>query len=322
MRTPPVPTAMTVRKVLIALVLVALLGIAGIVGYAAWHYRVPGLALYWLAMQTQDARWKTDGLWLPHYRVTIEGRPIEGIEDDASGLTYSDHTGTLFAIINKSPHTIVELDTEGRVLRKIRLHGLRDPEGITHVRDNVFAVADERDQAVYRIEIHPDTTQIHVRDVPRITFPLGGRDNRGYEGLSWDSAGERLFVSQEKDPLRVLVISGLPDLLDGTDFDLRIEEWTPDHALHRRLIDLSSLTLHEPTGNLLLLSDESAVVVEYTPDGEAVSLLPLWPGFHGLTRRVPQAEGMAVGPDGTLYIVSEPNLFYRFERTVPATWAR
>ncbi|MFP5340066.1 MAG: SdiA-regulated domain-containing protein, partial [Gammaproteobacteria bacterium] len=35
---------------------------------------------------------------------------------------------------------------------------------------------------------------------------------------------------------------------------------------------------------------------------------------HGLERDVPQAEGMAMGPDGTLYLVSEPNLFYVFRK--------
>jgi uncharacterized protein YjiK len=37
---------------------------------------------------------------------------------------------------------------------------------------------------------------------------------------------------------------------------------------------------------------------------------------------VPQAEGIAMGPDGSLYLISEPNLFYRFERTRPASWRR
>lgn len=307
------------RKPLIALVTLLAVVLGAV---AAWHYRLPGIALYWYAMHTQDKRWQSEGVWLPHYRVAIEGRPIEGIEQNASGLTWSDHTGTLFAVINKHPRAIVELDTDGRVLRTMELAGARDPEGITHVRDNIFAIADEGEQAIYRIEINPDTERVDATDAPRLTLTLGGRSNRGYEGISWDSAGQRLFVSQEKHPQRVLIVSGLPDVLSGTGFDLQIQEWQPAYAGSSRLMDLSSLSLHEPTGNLLLLSDESALIVEYDPAGNPVSMLPMWRGLHGLTRRVPQAEGVAIGPDGTLYIISEPNLFYRFERSQPAAWAQ
>lgn len=289
---------------------------------AAWHFRLPGLVLYWYAMQMQDERWQSEGVWLPHYRVAIEALPVEGVDENASGLTYSDHTGTLFSVTNKDPKAVLELDTNGRLLRSIELVGTRDPEGITHVRDNIFAIVDERDQAIYRVEIGPDTTRIDVSEGARLGLSLGSKGNLGFEGVSWDSVGQRLFISQEKSPLRVLVISGLPDVLSGTGFDLRIDEWQPAYANTPWLMDLSSLSLHEATGNLLLLSDESALIVEYDPDGKPVSMLPMWRGFHGLSRRVPQAEGLAIGPDGTIYIMSEPNLFYRFERSVPAPWAK
>ncbi len=52
--------------------------------------------------------------------------------------------------------------------------------------------------------------------------------------------------------------------------------------------DLSSVTVHDETGHLLLLSDESALIVEYALDGRPVSM-PLWRGFNGLQRKVPQA---------------------------------
>jgi len=59
------------------------------------------------------------------------------------------------------------------------------------------------------------------------------------------------------------------------------------------------------------------MVVEYTPQGDPVSLLPLWSGLHGLEHKIPQPEGITLAPDDRMFIVSEPNLFYRFEK--PAT---
>jgi uncharacterized protein YjiK len=42
-------------------------------------------------------------------------------------------------------------------------------------------------------------------------------------------------------------------------------------------------------------------------------------GRHGLQRSVPQAEGLASDEQGNLYLVSEPNLFYRFSKPEQAT---
>jgi uncharacterized protein YjiK len=62
--------------------------------------------------------------------------------------------------------------------------------------------------------------------------------------------------------------------------------------------------------------------VEYRYDGTPVSILPMWAGLHGLSAFVPQAEGVALGNDGALYVISEPNLFYRFERTDAPSWVQ
>ena len=70
----------------------------------------------------------------------------------------------------------------------------------------------------------------------------------------------------------------------------------------------------ERSGHLLALSDESRLVLELDVDGRPISSLSLIKGQHGLRKSVPQAEGIAMDDEGTVYVVSEPNLFYVFKK--------
>ena len=275
----------------------------------AWHFQLLPLAWHWAGMQGRAAQWQHRSLWLPHYRVGIEARPIEGLADNLSGLTYNAATGTLFTVINR-PAQVAELTTDGRLLRRLPLAGVPDPEGITHVRDDLYVIAGEGAGRLHWVRIGSGQTEVSVARTSSLGLGVDTLRNHGLEGVSWDETTHRLFIAQEKWPLRVLVLEGV----DDTPARPRVREWRPAGLGALPLGDLSSLTVHDPSGHLLLLSEESALLTEYAPDGTLVSLLPLWRGMQGLRHKVPQPEGVAVGARGELYIVSEPNLFYRFEK--------
>jgi len=102
--------------------------------------------------------------------------------------------------------------------------------------------------------------------------------------------------------------------MDEGAINLQINEWRPRQNFQHFMCDLSPLSSEDQSGHLLLLSDESRLLAEYNTEGELVGLMPLWRGWHGLATSIQRAGGVAVGRDGTIYIISEPNLFYRFER--------
>lgn len=62
----------------------------------------------------------------------------------------------------------------------------------------------------------------------------------------------------------------------------------------------------------MLLSDECKLLIEMTDKGKVVSFRSLAEGFPGLAKNIPQAEGVTLDDQGYLYVISEPNLFYRF----------
>lgn len=278
-------------------------------GAALWYFRAIPLLWYWSGIPA-DA---PGALRLSEYRVTIEARPLAGLEGNASALTYDGETDTLFTTTNAPPQ-IVELSREGKILRRVPVAGVEDLEGISSMGGRLFVLVDEREQQIhYRVRLEADARRVDVTGAPRLGLRVLENGNLGFEGVTWDETRRRLFVAKEKTP-RVFEIDGLADLTEGQSVNLQIREWQPKQPFWRFLRDLSSLSYREKTGHILLLSDESKMLAEYDEKDDLVGLMPLWRGFHGLSAGVPQAEGVTIGRDGAIYLISEPNLFYRFER--------
>lgn len=258
------------------------------------------------------AEWRDKSVWLPAYHVVLEAQPIEGVVDDVSALTFDPDRRTLFAVTNQ-PAQIIELSLKGKVLRKIALHGFGDTEAIEYISRNVYVIADETRQHLIRVELSDDTKELHVDNAQQLTLARGRGGNSGFEGLAYDSVGKRLFVAKERKPVHIYEVHGFPYEQSQQPTTVQVAEDLP-HNRNLFVRDLSSLQFDERSGHLLALSDESQLILELSANGEPVSSLSLLRGMQGLRRSVPQAEGIALDDQSTLYLVSEPNLFYVFKK--------
>lgn len=295
----------TVKSVLLALL--ALLVIS--LGLAAQQFRL--FERVWFNATSASSS-QTDAIWLSDYRVSLEAKKIEGLDDDISALTFDPDRRTLFTVTNTQPQ-LIELSLDGQVLRRIDLVGFGDPEAVEYIRPNVFVVTDERLQRLLRVEIDDDTEQVNANQTKQLSLSVGGGGNKGFEGLAYDSVGKRLFVAKERDPVRILEITGFAEANAEEQYSVHVvDNVKRDKGLFVR--DLSSLQFDEKTGHLLALSDESSLVIELDVEGKPISTLSLLRRQHGLKASVPQAEGVAMDDKGVLYLISEPNLFYVFEK--------
>lgn len=263
-----------------------------------WH-------VYW---QASDAQ----ALGLDDYEVVIEARIIEGLEDNVSALSFDPDRNSLFTVTNKDPE-LVELSLEGRVLRRIPLTGFGDAEAVEYISPGIYVISDEHSQRLIKVQVDDDTRFLDAADAEQLTLGINAGGNSGFEGLAYDNKGKRLFVAKERKPVQILEVRGFPNPDDSTPNTLEVtSSRRRDAGLFVR--DLSSLQFDERSGHLLALSDESRQILELDTEGRPVGNVSLSKGSMGLSRNVPQAEGIAMGDDGMLYLVSEPNLFYSFKK--------
>ncbi|MFQ6590359.1 MULTISPECIES: SdiA-regulated domain-containing protein [Pseudomonas] len=289
-----------------------LLLLAGLVcaGLVAQHFRL--LERAWFNLQTWRHPADERSIGLADYRVTLEAKVVEGLDDDVSALTYDPVRKSLFTVTNKNPE-LIELSLDGVIVRRIPLIGFGDAEAVEFISDNIYVISDERQQRLIKVHVNDDTQFLDAADAEQMTLGVHSGSNKGFEGLAYDSVGKRLFVAKERDPMLIYEVRGFPHFQPEKTYSVHVIN-NPKRDAGMFVRDLSSLQYDERSGHLLALSDESFLVLELDIDGRPLSSLSLLSGRHDLTKRVPQAEGIAMDDTGTLYLVSEPNLFYVFKK--------
>ncbi|WP_201191578.1 SdiA-regulated domain-containing protein [Pseudomonas fluorescens] len=266
----------------------------------------------WFNLNTLWQPESAQSIGLGHYQVTVEGRSIEGLDDDVSALTFDPVRKSLFTVTNKNSE-LIELSLEGQIIRRIALVGFGDPEAVEFISADTYVITDERQQRLIKIHVEQDTTFLDAAEAEQMTLGMHMSSNKGFEGLAYDSVGKRLFVAKERDPMLIYEVQGFPHHNPEKSYAVHVVN-NPKRDAGMFVRDLSSLQYDERSGHLLALSDESGLILELDVDGRPLSTLSLGKGRHGLKKTVPQAEGIAMDDDGTLYLVSEPNLFYVFRK--------
>ncbi|WP_095052482.1 SdiA-regulated domain-containing protein [Pseudomonas sp. Irchel s3b2] len=266
----------------------------------------------WFNVQALWQPMNTQSIGLDQYQVAIEARVIDGLDDDVSALTYDPVRKSLFTVTNKNAE-LIELTLEGKILRRVALVGFGDPEAVEFISADTYVITDERQQRLIKVHLETDTTFLDVADAEQMTLGVHVRGNKGFEGLAYDSVGKRLFVAKERDPMLIYEVQGFPHYNPEKSYAVHVVN-NPKRDAGMFVRDLSSLQYDERSGHLLALSDESRLILELDIDGRPLTTLSLRKGRQGLQKTVPQAEGIAMDDDGTLYLVSEPNLFYVFKK--------
>jgi len=227
---------------------------------------------------------------LTGYRVSLSVKSISGISaSNISGVALQYPSRKLFLVDNGNA-SIIELTTTGTVVRTITTKGISDPEGLTHYKDNIFFLAEERISTIYRIEIPATGTgPLTFSSAPSLCVEkIEG--NTGTEGVSYCSTNNTLIAVKEKEPSRLyrIDLDEKGTLLASTsNAPFSLENHEGDAA------DIAALN----DGNFIIVNQEKSRLEGYDATGKLLSSLSL---------DMNQPEGIAVdSADGTIYVVGE-----------------
>ena len=282
-----------------------LLAVAAAYGLAfAMHWDDRGVL--WVLERFESPAERQESIWLPDYRAVIDAKLLPGMEkDEASDLAYNPQTKTLFSVMGKNPF-LVELTLQGDVLRKMPLVGWSNPEAVTVMGNGLLAIVDEREHLLTIVKVDADTRELNIANFPKYDLGPSKDQNKAFEAVVWDARNQQMLLGEERPPALFtwksadgLTLAGDKQKLASDELDIR---------------NLSALAIDPRTGHTLVLSADSHLLLELDEKGEQVSFMTLLGGFNGLKKTIPRAEGVTMDDTGTLYMVSEPNLFYRFEK--------
>ena len=304
-------------KILLACFLVILVGWASYIGVR--YYHAEQVAYRWISgLKAKQAAWENKisaagGNTLIGYAGPEAAHKVEGLSGNLSGLAYDSLQQRLWAVVDK-PAALVAMSLDGVVIATYPLKGISEANGVAWLGANKIALVNSRRNRVAIAEIPPTPQTIDVTRAFSLVLRFGEDEdsNYGFQGLGYDLKRDRLYIAKEHSPKGLYRISGLSNLQSPESRGLRIENfsyWLDEIPF---ATDLSSVEIDPSNGRVLLLSEESQLLIQVDGDtGSGRGMLEMSAKGEG---RIPKPEGVAMDDQGNIYIVSAPNLFYKFRK--------
>jgi uncharacterized protein YjiK len=258
---------------------------------------------------------------LPEPTRTAPPMPGNLLCQEASGVAYNWDTDTLF-ICGDGGKSITQVTKTGVLVNTMTLADgtspqgtdFYDPEGITYIGGGQFVMSEERDRQLVKFTYVPNTTlsRSGAQTVKIGTFV----PNTGTEGLSFDPLTSGFICLKEITPMGIFqtavdfvagtATNGSPTTENSTNlFDPALTGMA-DLGDVFALSVLPSMTAQSQQGNLLVLSQESARIVNIDRSGSISSTLQIVadPGSP-ISAANQQHEGVTMDRDGKIYVVNE-----------------
>ncbi|MFN0019554.1 MAG: lamin tail domain-containing protein [Pirellulaceae bacterium] len=243
------------------------------------------------------------------------------LAQEASGVAYNWDTDSLF-IVGDGGKSVTQVSKTGALIDTMTLAlggspqgtDFYDIEGITYIGGGQFVMSEERDRQLVLFTYVAGTT---LSRSGALTVKIGTFvDNTGTEGLSYDPQTGGYIVVKEITPMGIFqtgvnfpagtATNGSPTTVNSIDLFNPALANMLDFADAFALSNLPPLNGQPDSGNLLLLSQASARIVEIDRSGNISSTLQIVADLGSpLSAPDQQHEGLTMDRDGILYVVNE-----------------
>lgn len=238
---------------------------------------------------------------LGRYLFDAEPRTMELSDNllEVSGIAF-DGEGRLFAHGDEKG-VIYELDTaSGRITREFTL----GKAGVKEDFEDIAIVGDRFYMTTSNGVIYEFSSGEDGRNVDFLTHTTGLTAGNDVEGLCHDPATNALLLACKADPgvpgrVRSVYSFSLAEkrLASVPRWILTIDDLT--RGIDRRDFRPSAITRDPATGHFLLMTSADNAIAELDSTGTVLGAIRIRRGEHQ------QPEGLAISPDGTLYISDE-----------------
>ncbi|MEW5788760.1 MAG: SdiA-regulated domain-containing protein [Pseudomonadota bacterium] len=245
------------------------------------------------------------GLDLGDYSLTATHALPAVAASEASAVTWNWDSNTLF-VLGDEGDALVEVDLLGNQLSVMTLTGFDDTEGVAYVGNGQFVITEERLQDAYLLDYSAAGSAARSSLASSSLGPTVG--NIGIEGIAYDPLTGGFVAVKEKSPQAVYAVT----LNYGGDAAVT-SLFSPDLGV----LDLSDVQVLSGVlagtadqDNLLVFSQESAMLLEISRTGQILSSLSL----AGVADNI---EGVTMDSLGNIYLVGENPSLYVLSAPVP-----
>jgi uncharacterized protein YjiK len=227
--------------------------------------------------------------------------PVVGLRE-ASGIAWHPARGRLFVVGDRG--SLAALEPGGAVAATHRVKGNLEDVTVHAPSGALVLLAEKKGELVVWDPVSATETARFTLDVPAILGREPADRNQGFEGIVFRAeegrpGGGVFHLVHQRKPARLVTLAfdpaGPPRALGAADVVSR-------HAL-KPYDDLTAVGWSERLGRLLVIAESADRLLVVSPEG-AIDADEALPGG--------QQEGLALAPDGALWIADETQGLLRF----------